>query len=79
VGLRTHEHILPSVRRTSAVARWWGLVIHHVGYQDPGLRLQMLDRDLRILYTKTVSSRRPPSDGLRSNSSGHMASTSCTR
>src|SRR5262249_10801126 len=46
---RVHEQILPALRRRGADVRWSDVVIHHVGYQDPGLRRRKLERDLRLL------------------------------
>jgi GT2 family glycosyltransferase/tetratricopeptide (TPR) repeat protein len=46
---RVHEQILASVRRSGGEVRWAGVVIHHTGYQDPSLRRQKLQRDLRLL------------------------------
>jgi glycosyltransferase involved in cell wall biosynthesis/predicted Zn-dependent protease/predicted O-methyltransferase YrrM len=46
---RVHEQILPAARRSNADIRFCDVAIHHVGYQDPDLRLRKLDRDLRLL------------------------------
>jgi tetratricopeptide (TPR) repeat protein len=46
---RVHEQILPGVRRLGGAIRPADVVIHHVGYQDPALRLKKQQRDLRLL------------------------------
>jgi glycosyltransferase involved in cell wall biosynthesis/Tfp pilus assembly protein PilF len=46
---RIHEQILPSVRRNGGNVRWTDITIDHVGYQDPTLRKQKLERNLRLL------------------------------
>src|SRR5262249_29762339 len=46
---RVHEQILPALRAHGGVVRWSDVVIHHTGYQDPALRGQKLERDLRLL------------------------------
>jgi GT2 family glycosyltransferase/tetratricopeptide (TPR) repeat protein len=46
---RVHEQILPAIRRQGGGVRWTDVVIHHTGYQDPALRHQKLERDLRLL------------------------------
>jgi GT2 family glycosyltransferase/Tfp pilus assembly protein PilF len=47
---RVHEQILPSVRRLGGQVHFSDVVIQHVGYQDPALRGQKLQRDLRLLH-----------------------------
>jgi len=46
---RVHEQILPSLRAIQAEVRWSDVVIQHTGYQDPSLRQNKLQRDLRLL------------------------------
>jgi tetratricopeptide (TPR) repeat protein len=46
---RVHEQILPALRRLRADVRWTDVVIHHIGYQNSGLRGRKLERDLRLL------------------------------
>jgi glycosyltransferase involved in cell wall biosynthesis/tetratricopeptide (TPR) repeat protein len=47
---RIHEQILPSLKRHGVTATpWCDVVVHHVGYQDPVVRQQKLQRDLEIL------------------------------
>ncbi len=46
---RIHEQILPAVKRLGGVARFTDVVVEHVGYQDPGLRIRKRERDLRLL------------------------------
>jgi tetratricopeptide (TPR) repeat protein len=47
---RVHEQILPAVRALGGEVRWSDVVIQHRGYQDPALRRQKLERDLRLLH-----------------------------
>jgi GT2 family glycosyltransferase/predicted Zn-dependent protease len=46
---RVHEQILPAALHTGAVVRPTGVVIRHLGYQDPALRRRKLERNLRLL------------------------------
>jgi tetratricopeptide (TPR) repeat protein len=46
---RVHEQILPAIRRAGGEIRWCDVVIHHAGYQNPGLRRRKLERDIRLL------------------------------
>jgi hypothetical protein len=47
---RIHEQILQSLKRHGVTATpWCDVVVHHVGYQDPAVRQQKLQRDLDIL------------------------------
>jgi len=46
---RVHEQILGTLRDQGGVVRWVDVVVHHVGYSDPTLRRQKLERDLRLL------------------------------
>jgi tetratricopeptide (TPR) repeat protein len=46
---RVHEQILPAVLRLGGAVRPTDIVIHHTGYQDPGLRRRKLERNLRLL------------------------------
>jgi glycosyltransferase involved in cell wall biosynthesis/tetratricopeptide (TPR) repeat protein len=47
---RVHEQILPSIRRSGGEVRWADAAVRHVGYRDPALRRNKLDRDLRLLH-----------------------------
>jgi glycosyltransferase involved in cell wall biosynthesis len=47
---RVHEQILPALKSTGTEIRWTDIVIHHVGYQDPALTRQKLERNLRLLH-----------------------------
>ncbi len=46
---RIHEQILTALRRRGATSRWCDVVIQHLGYRDPALLKQKLERDLRHL------------------------------
>ena len=46
---RVHEQILPAVRRRGGDVRWTEVIVDHVGYQDPNVRLHKLERNLRLL------------------------------
>jgi len=46
---RVHEQILPALRGTGSEVVWSNVVIRHIGYTDPVLRKQKLERDLRLL------------------------------
>jgi FkbM family methyltransferase len=46
---RIHEQILPAVRRMGGVPRFTDVVVEHVGYVDPDLRIRKRERDLRLL------------------------------
>ena len=46
---RIHEQILPAIRRLGGVPRFTDVVVEHVGYQDPNLRVRKRERDLRLL------------------------------
>ena len=46
---RIHEQILPAIRRLGGVPRFTDVVVEHVGYQDPDLRVCKRERDLRLL------------------------------
>ncbi len=46
---RVHEQILPSLKELGGTVRWSDVVIHHTGYQEPGLRQRKLERDFRLL------------------------------
>jgi glycosyltransferase involved in cell wall biosynthesis len=46
---RIHEQVLPAVRRMGGAPRFTDVVIEHVGYQDPKLRVRKRERDLRLL------------------------------
>jgi tetratricopeptide (TPR) repeat protein len=46
---RVHEQILPSLRQTNAKIHFSDVEIQHVGYHDPALHSQKLERNLRLL------------------------------
>jgi glycosyltransferase involved in cell wall biosynthesis len=47
---RVHEQLLPSLRRAGFDVRFTDIVLEHTGYQDPALRRQKLERNLRLLH-----------------------------
>src|SRR5262245_17978488 len=49
---RVHEQILPALRAAGVPVRWTDIGIGHVGYADPKLRDQKLERNLRILMAE---------------------------
>lgn len=49
---RLHEQIMPSLQKAGAKRVVTDIVIQHLGYQDPALRLRKLGRNLRILETE---------------------------
>jgi len=46
---RVHEQILPAVRHSGGNALASDVVIHHVGYENPNLRVSKEQRNLRLL------------------------------
>jgi len=46
---RVHEQILPAVRHSGGTVLASDVVIHHVGYEDPNLRVSKEQRNLRLL------------------------------
>lgn len=47
---RVHEQILPSIRRLGGQVSFANhITIHHIGYQEQGLRRLKLERDLKLL------------------------------
>jgi tetratricopeptide (TPR) repeat protein len=46
---RVHEQILPAVARLGGTSRSTGIVIHHLGYQDPAVAHRKLERRGRLL------------------------------
>jgi GT2 family glycosyltransferase/predicted Zn-dependent protease len=46
---RVHEQIMQSVRRLGGAVVATDIVIHHVGYEDPSLRVSKEQRNLRLL------------------------------
>ncbi len=51
---RVHEQIIPAVEQLGGRLQTTDVVIHHVGYQDPVLRLQKNQRNLRLLELDRV-------------------------
>ncbi len=47
---RVHEQILPSLHGAGHAVRFSGITITHTGYQNPALRQQKLQRNLRLLH-----------------------------
>jgi tetratricopeptide (TPR) repeat protein len=47
---RVHEQLLPNLRRAGFDVRFTDIVLEHTGYQDPALRRQKLERNLRLLH-----------------------------
>jgi glycosyltransferase involved in cell wall biosynthesis/thioredoxin-like negative regulator of GroEL len=45
---RVHEQILAAVQRFGGTLKWTGVVLRHVGYQDPARRRRKLERNLRL-------------------------------
>jgi len=56
---RVHEQILPAVRTVGGEVRWSDVVVQHIGYVDPAVRRQKLDRDVRLL---TLENQEHPDD-----------------
>ena len=46
---RIHEQILPSLQETGVQKVVTDIVIHHLGYQEPKLRTEKLQRNIRLL------------------------------
>ena len=55
---RVHEQILPSLRASGCVMNDTGIAVHHVGYQEHGVFLGKIERNLRLLELEYES--RPP-------------------